>query len=66
MSIVADAGNTVMVSSDMTDAIEDMEGKVVYMQLKRIAFHLNPLRNSRKPYRYIFSGQSSKTIDVLI
>ena len=29
MSVVADAGNTVMVSSDMTDAIEDMEGKVV-------------------------------------
>ena len=44
MSIVADAGNTVMVSSDMTDAIEDMEGKVVYMRLKPITFHLNPLR----------------------
>ena len=28
MSVVADAGNTVMVSSDMTDTIEDMEGKV--------------------------------------
>ena len=56
MNVVADAGNAVMVSSDMTDTIEDMEGKVVDMHFKCITFHLSPL----KLHEIRFFGTNSK------